>query len=189
MSETRTVDRLDLVRLGRYVVAQGPMHDDHCPGDDTCDCSWAPTLAAVNRLCAIAERSEPAAASVPLSNCICPTTYAHGMIIPIADGDCQHCFPKPAAPAVSREAEGAQDDDAQTITDLPATLMQLAFMSLESRIDEDRTVTTCSRYPPFGTVHPPDQWCRACHMDWQRERAMRQAARALSSAPGEREGR
>jgi hypothetical protein len=55
-----------------------------------------------------AERSEPAAASVPLPNCICPTTYAHGMIIPIADGDCPRCFPKPAAPAVSREAEGAQ---------------------------------------------------------------------------------
>jgi hypothetical protein len=45
-----------------------------------------------------------AAASVPLSNCICPTTYAHGMIIPIADGDCQHCFPKPAAPAPSPQA-------------------------------------------------------------------------------------
>jgi hypothetical protein len=43
-----------------------------------------------------AERSEPAAASVPLPNCICPTTYAHGMIIPIADGDCPRCFPKTA---------------------------------------------------------------------------------------------
>ena len=41
----------DLEHLRRYVELMGPIHDEDCPGDDTCACSYAPMLAAVNRLC------------------------------------------------------------------------------------------------------------------------------------------
>ena len=41
----------DVLELRRYVVASGPVHDDHCSCDDTCECGWKPTLAAVERIC------------------------------------------------------------------------------------------------------------------------------------------
>lgn len=37
--------------LCRYVEEHGASHDDDCPCDDTCDCSWRPTLDAVNAMC------------------------------------------------------------------------------------------------------------------------------------------
>jgi hypothetical protein len=111
------------------------------------------------------ERSEPAAASVPLPNCICPTTYAHGMIIPIADGDCPRCFPKPveapegAAPAVSREASVPQGGE--------FTAMELRHLIELTATQNQFTDRECQRI---------------CNV-------IRAYARALSSAPGEREGR
>lgn len=52
---TKRVRAEDLLRLRAYVVAQGPIHDDDCPGDDTCECSWKPTLDVVNALCRLAD--------------------------------------------------------------------------------------------------------------------------------------
>jgi hypothetical protein len=41
----------DIENLGKYVEYNGPEHDDDCPGDDTCECSWKSILASVNKLC------------------------------------------------------------------------------------------------------------------------------------------
>jgi hypothetical protein len=37
--------------LEAYVVGHGGLHDDDCPGDDTCECSWAPANDAANAAC------------------------------------------------------------------------------------------------------------------------------------------
>lgn len=50
-AETRAITPDELRHLRFYVEASGGIHDEDCPQDDTCDCSWKPTLDAVNALC------------------------------------------------------------------------------------------------------------------------------------------
>jgi hypothetical protein len=45
----------DCKLLQKYVTAMGPMCDEDCPGDDTCECSAKPIHEAVNRLCDLGE--------------------------------------------------------------------------------------------------------------------------------------
>lgn len=56
----------DAFRLLDYVTDHGADHDEDCPGDDTCNCSFSGRNAAVNRLVK-ALLDEPAAPPVPLA--------------------------------------------------------------------------------------------------------------------------
>ena len=42
-----------IICLRSYAIANGAVHDDGCPGDDTCECSMKPINEALQELCDI----------------------------------------------------------------------------------------------------------------------------------------
>jgi hypothetical protein len=63
MSEQPLTDKQVAQGLEGYVVYHGGIHDDDCPGDDTCECEYKPLNDAANEACrrlfAAAQQPQP----------------------------------------------------------------------------------------------------------------------------------
>jgi hypothetical protein len=48
--QLKTADITEFEAMCKYVEHHGAIHDENCPEDDTCNCSWKPVNDAVNRV-------------------------------------------------------------------------------------------------------------------------------------------
>jgi len=64
MSETLTREQVDL--FWEYVIDNADDHDDDCPEDDTCACSYKPRNDAVNAVCDYVRHVTEAAITPPV---------------------------------------------------------------------------------------------------------------------------